>query len=283
MSEANVDSSCAVKPVIAHRPQAVGVNGIAISRAAISREAQNHPAAKPIEAWQAAARALAIRELLLQEARRLQLEPEPETDDEGRRETDEEAIVRQLVAREVRTPQADEAACRRFYGQNRDRFRSADLHEARHILLPAAPGDIAMRTEARSHAGLIILQLQQEPSSFAAIASAVSACPSAKVGGSLGQIGPGQTAPEFEQALASAPIGMVAPQPVETRYGLHVLAVDRRIEGRNLPFEAVHPRIAAWLDEKVRRTAIRQYISLLAGRAEITGVALDGASSPLMQ
>ncbi len=86
---------CAVKPVIA-KPKTISVNGVEISRAAISRETQNHPAGKPIEAWQAAARALVVRELLLQEARRIALDPQPITDEEGRRETEDEALVRAL-------------------------------------------------------------------------------------------------------------------------------------------------------------------------------------------
>ena len=48
----------------------VRVNGVTIPHDIISREAQNHPAPTPIAAWTAAARALAVRELLLQEARR---------------------------------------------------------------------------------------------------------------------------------------------------------------------------------------------------------------------
>jgi peptidyl-prolyl cis-trans isomerase C len=42
-------------------------------------------------------------------------------------------------------------------------------------------------------------------------------------------------------------------------------------------------RIAAWLDEKVRRTAIRQYISILASGAEISGISFDANASPLVQ
>ncbi len=55
----------------AGKPATVSVNGVAIARDAIAREMQHHPAPKPIAAWQQAARALVIRELLLQEARRL--------------------------------------------------------------------------------------------------------------------------------------------------------------------------------------------------------------------
>ena len=53
------------------KPVTVSVNGVVMPRDAIARETQHHPADTPILAWQAAARALVIRELLLQEARRL--------------------------------------------------------------------------------------------------------------------------------------------------------------------------------------------------------------------
>ena len=278
MSAPAPESSCAVKPAIAPKPKIVSVNGVAIARAAIARETQNHPAAKPIEAWQAAARALVIRELLLQEARRLALAPEPLSDDEGRRETDEEAMIRQVVEREVATPEADEAACQRYYDNNRQRFRSGDLVEARHILLPAAPGDHEARAQAIEQADAIIVELQKDRARFSAIAETFSACPSAKVGGSLGQIGPGQTVPEFERALGRLPVGEIAPHPIETRYGFHIVLVERRIEGRELPFDMVRARIAVWLNEKVRRVAVQQYLAILAARADISGV--DMSASP---
>src|SRR5512136_1498394 len=101
------------------KPKTVSVNGTVIPREVIAREVQNHPADKPILAWQAAARALVVRELLRQEAQRLGVEAEPLRDDEGRRETEEEAAIRALIEREVITPEPDEATCLRFYEQNR--------------------------------------------------------------------------------------------------------------------------------------------------------------------
>ncbi len=276
-------SGCAIKPAVTIKQKAITVNGVEISRAAISRETQNHPAKKPIDAWLAAARALAVRELLLQEARRVGVPPVPVEDSEGRRETDDEAMIRELVAREIVTPKADDAACRRYYDMNRHRFRAPDLYEVRHVLLSAAPNDAPARSEAKRRADIVIAALELDPSAFGDIALAESACPSGKTGGNLGQIGPGQTVPEFEQALARVPVGEVAAEPVETRYGFHVIQVDRRILGCELPFDVARDRIAAWLDEKVRRVAIRQYISILAGRAEITGIALDASNTPLVQ
>jgi peptidyl-prolyl cis-trans isomerase C len=275
-------ASCAVKPAISARPKVVSVNGTIIPREAIARETQNHPATKPVEAWQAAARALALRELMLQEARRLQIEPAPTCDAEGRRETDDEALIRQLVEREVAVPEPDEVTCRRYFEQNRKRFRSPELHEVAHILI-AAPIEAEARGKARVQADALLCDLVEHPASFGDIAKAHSACPSGQLGGSLGQIGPGQTVPEFEVALARIPAGTIGPEPVESRYGFHIIRVDRRIAGRDLPFEVAHPRIAAYLSEHVRRTAIRQYLSLLAGRAVLEGVNLEAAQSPLMQ
>ncbi len=277
-------ATCSVKPVItAAKPQIVSVNAVVIPKAAIAREIQNHPASSPVEAWKAAARALAIRELLLQEAKRLHIQATPACDVEGRRETDDEALINALIAREVTLPQADIEDCQRYYAQNRARFRSPDIFEAAHILLAAAPKDAIGRDEARLQAEAIIELLKASPTNFATLALAHSACPSKEVGGSLGQIGPGQTVPEFESALAGMPIGQVHGKPVETRYGFHVVYVARRETGRQLPFEMVQDRIATYLSERVHRTAVRQFISLLAGRATIEGIELASSDTPLLQ
>lgn len=267
---------------VPRRPD-VSVNGVVIDRDAIARETQNHPAARPIEAWLAAARALVVRELLLQEARRLRIDPAPESDAEGRRETDEEAMIRSLVEQQVKTPKASRDECVRYYEQNQQRFRSADLCEVRHILCAAPPADAEAREAAKARARAAIAILSAEPHRFAALAADLSACPSAKSGGNIGQITKGQTVPEFEAALERMQPGELCGAPIETRYGFHVVELQRRIGGNVVPFEIAHQRIAEWLDERVVRNALRQYVTILAGNASISGVALDAESSPLVQ
>jgi peptidyl-prolyl cis-trans isomerase C len=205
----------------------------------------------------------------------------PEHDGEGRRETDEEAAIRTLVEVEVTAPHADEETVRRYYESNRHRFRSPDLYEVRHILLAAEPSEVGGKEALAARAGALAEAVAHDADRFSELAVQWSACPSAKSGGKLGQIGPGQTVPEFEHGLAAMSEGATA--IVETRYGLHVVRLDRRIEGQHLPFDIVRERIADWLDQKVRRTAIRQYIGLLAGRAEIKGIDLATIRSPLVQ
>jgi len=260
----------------------VSVNGVAIPHDEIAAEVQNFPSPNPGEAWRAAARALVIRELLLQEARRLGLVADPQTDGDGCRETDDDALVRVLIAREVRVPVADEATVRRFYERNPHRFRTPPLYEADHILLAARRDDHAAFATAQARAASLSAILAAEPAQFSSLARTWSDCPSATVGGSLGQIGPGDTTAEFEAALTELAPGAVS-APVETRYGVHVIRLVRRIDGRVLPFEAVRDRIAASLEEQVHRRATAQYISLLVGRADIRGVSLAGSNTPLVQ
>jgi peptidyl-prolyl cis-trans isomerase C len=267
--------SCSLKSVLAGVPRTtVSVNGVVIPHDAVAREVQHHPESAPVRAWQQAARALAVRELLLQEARRQGLTAEPLTDGEGRRETDEEALMRALVAREVTVPEPDEDACRRYYDRNRRRFRSADLYEASHILIAARRDQSEGFSAARGRAQALLAMLASEPGRFADLAAAHSDCPSAPAGGNLGQLTRGDTTPEFERALVVLGPGEMTKAPVETRYGFHVIRLDRHIRGRELPFALVRERIAEYLVERAHRTALAQFVARLAARAAITGVAL---------
>lgn len=259
-------------------PAAISVNGVVISREEIAGEIQNHPAPKPQLAWQQAAQALVIRELLLQEARRLGIAAMPATDNSNRRETEEEALLRRLIETEVTVPKPDEQVCRRYYERNRARFRSPDIYEAAHILFAASRDDLIAYDRARLAAASVLVEIRREPSQFSDLARVHSACPSAAEGGNLGQITAEQTTPEFEQALFKLAEGEIS-EPVATRYGWHIIRLVRKIAGRELPFELVAERIADYLREQVTRRASAQYIARLVSRARITGIDIAGAEA----
>jgi peptidyl-prolyl cis-trans isomerase C len=260
----------------------IAVNDVTIEHGAIAREVQNHEAPSPHVAWQAATRALVIRELRLQRARALEIEPQPRTEGEAR-ETDEESLIRLLLEREVTTPKADDAVCRRFYDSNTSRFHTPELFEPAHILFKARRDDAEAYAKAEAQAAATLAEVQQHPERFESLARSLSDCPSSTEGGRLGQIVPGETTPEFETFLLAMQPGEICPTLVRTRYGVHVLRLDQRFASKTLPFEAVRERIAGYLEERTWRRAVAQYISLLAGQARIDGFDLPGASSPLVQ
>jgi len=251
---------------------AVLVNRVLVPEGQINLESAFVEAGS-IEAKRAeAARRLALRELLRQRAKALGI------DTRGRLE---EAID-ELLAREVPVREADGETCRRYFEANRERFHTPVEVELRHILLAAAPWDAGARTAARDAAEALIAVLDGAPEQFAELAARHSRCASAQAGGRLGMIGRGQTVPELERVVLRLPVGL-APRPVESRYGFHVVEVLARRGGEPLAYGDVRRLIAEYLRERAWRRALAQYLQVLAAGADIEGVDLAGAEGPLVQ
>lgn len=96
------------------------VNNTEITDEEVFAEMQYHPAASAAEAQEMAAQALAIKELLLQEAGRLgittpDVSPSPEVQ--------EDFIISRLLEQEVVTPEPDDISCQRYYDLHQNVFR----------------------------------------------------------------------------------------------------------------------------------------------------------------
>lgn len=192
----------------------------------------------------------------------------------------DEAIER-LLDREVRVPEPTEAECRRFYDAHPALFTSGELAAARHILFQVTPGTPVYALRAKAE--LTLNELLKAPGRFEALARECSNCPSGQHGGNLGQLQRGEMVPEFEQVLFGGTWTGIHGQLVKTRFGFHILAVDRRAPGRQAPFESVRQRVAERLRASVVERALAQYVRVLAGQAEVRGVELGAAATPLVQ
>ena len=120
------------------------VNDVEITDDEVHAEMQYHPAASLEEAREAAARALVIRQLLVQAAREKRL-----LDDSGQADSMkvEESIDR-LIQQEVSVPEADEQSCKRYYEQNQERFFDQNTHEP--LPFEAVSGHIQRYLHTRS-------------------------------------------------------------------------------------------------------------------------------------
>jgi peptidyl-prolyl cis-trans isomerase C len=192
-----------------------------------------------------------------------------------------EQAIEELLAQEVVTPTPTEEDSRRYYDAHPREFESGDLVHARHILFQVTPS--VRIPEIRARAEQTLNELLREPERFAAVAAEMSNCPSGQHGGNLGQISRGDTVPEFEKAIFRlGPIGLLW-ELVKTRHGFHIVAIDKRVPGKRLPFDMVREDIAERLQSRVEEKALRQYISVLAGKADIQGADLNGTEIPLVQ
>jgi len=252
----------------------VFVNGVAIDEAAIASEAQNHSARSGAEARAAAVRALVIRELLLQRARVLALAPAPLRDAQGREETEEEALIRQVLEAEASAQEPTDMECRRVYDSAPQRFMMPAIYEASHILIaPAEPSEAAW-ADAEDRAVQLVAALQGG-ADFAMLASAHSACPSSAEGGALGQLQRGDLGTELEEVLWTLNVGAIAPAAIRTKFGWHIVRLDRRSDAQTAPYEAVRDFIFSALRERAGVAAAARYLRELAADAEIEGLTLE--------
>lgn len=255
------------------------VNGETISQADIAAEAQQHkaPPGKPGIAWRAAAKALAVRSLLLKEAHARALVPEPADLGDGRRETDDEALIRSLMDIAVNPVQPTDEDVYGFWKKDPSRYLSPPLWEASHILCACDVKDTDNVAKVKTRAASIAKAACANPKGFARLATDESDCSSKSNGGALGQLGPNDTVPEFEAVLAGMKPGQITEEPILTRYGFHVIKMDACADQHVLPFEAVQTQLrealqkAAWVD------AAQVFVNDLVQSAEISGIDLRAA------
>ncbi len=256
------------------------VNGEQVPHIIVAAETQNHdaPAGKPGIAWRKAANAVAIRTLLLQEAHARSLTTEPEEVTPGRFDTQEEALIRALLDQAVTAEKPDDAAIHAEWQRDPSRFRAPPLWEVSHILCACDPRDAEATRKARHRAVTLSALLAQDPKSFGTLAAKESDCGSRSSGGALGQVGPGDTVPEFEAVLRVLSAGETTQAPVLTRHGWHIIRMDALAPGDVLPFDAVRQKIAEAMEKAAWAKASRRFIDGLVSEAEITGADLRPVS-----
>lgn len=253
-----------------HSLPEITVNGVAISEKDLANELQYHPNKNFDVVVQKAGQALVIRQLLIDEAKKQGFLSS--ATDAG---NDEEAMQK-LVEANISYDAPNEEICQRYFASNKEKFMTMPLMEVDHILLAAAKDDIEGRDAASNNAKVIISQLLQEinngePSSFAQLAKEYSACPSKENGGNLGQLSKGQTVPEFERQLMPLPEGL-SDKAIESRYGFHVVHINRKIAGKQLDYDMVSDKVRGYLINSASHLAIQAYIQSLVEQAEIIGV-----------
>ena len=238
------------------------VNGVVIEEKTLANELQYHQDANFEKVVQQASQTLVIRQLLIEQAA-----------SEGIDVTqgNEEDAIQKLLEKAVVYDDPNEETCERYYQANLTKFMTMPLMEVDHILLAAAKDDIEDRDVAKKNAKEIIAQLKKEPDLFSALAKQYSACPSKETGGSLGQISKGQTVPEFERQLMLHPEGLVE-SAVESRYGLHVVNIARKIDGKQLEYGMVADKVRGYLVHRASHLAIQAFIQSLVEQADIDGV-----------
>lgn len=240
------------------------VDGVEISTSSISAEAQNHaaPKGKPGLAWRMAARALIVRHLLLRQAEKQAIDATPRDFGNGRRETKEDAQISALLEQTLQPAQVSDQDVKAEWERDPSRFKTPPLWEASHILCET------------QNAAQALIALINNGARFADVAKENSQCGSAESGGFLGQLSPNDTVPAFEAAIRALEEGEVTQEPIQTQFGFHIIRLDAKEDGRQLPFEAAQNRVREALERAAWTQAARQYTAELLNDATIEGITL---------
>ena len=148
------------------------------------------------------------------------------------------------------------------------------LWEVSHILCKCDPTDAAEKEHALKRATDILREVNSNARNFEKIAREQSDCGSRSADGSLGQLRPGDTVPEFEAALRQLSDGELTSEPVLSRHGYHIIRMDALAEGHPLPFETVKPKISEAMEKAQWAHKAKLFVDGLIASASISGADL---------
>jgi peptidyl-prolyl cis-trans isomerase C len=184
------------------------------------------------------------------------------------------------IDRAVQVPPPSDEVCRRYFASNARSYATGERLRLRHILFAVTPGVDVNALRKRAEATLLDARTSD---AFAEAARTLSNCPTGAAGGDLGWLAASDCAPEFAKDVFShAGVG-VLPRLVHSRFGFHVVEVLEREAGAAPTYEAVRGAVAKTLERQAFVTALRQYLQVLAGAADIEGLDLESADTPLVQ
>jgi peptidyl-prolyl cis-trans isomerase C len=164
-------------------------------------------------------------------------------------------------------------AVKKYYQDNPDRFKAPERVHAAHILIstldpvtqkPLPPDQkkeklkLANELKARAEKG----------EDFAALVKKYSDDPGSKYKGGEYTFPRGQMVPEFESAAFSMQVNQVS-DPVETRFGYHVIKLLDKLPASTEDFAKAEPAIRDYLTEQELEKKLPAYLDKLKASADV--------------
>ena len=126
-----------------------------------------------------------------------------------------------------------------YYAQNQYRFEQPERVKVRHILFMTVDKSEEESEAARRNASEVLAQLR-DGADFAELAKEHSEDPgNSDNGGDLGWVSRGMMDPAFEEASFALQVGELAPEPVKSEFGFHLIRLDERQSGSVKPLSEV--------------------------------------------
>ena len=213
------------------------INGSAITTGDYNEELKNLPEylknmAETPQGRKEMLDTMVIRELILQQAAKDGLDKSPELArklEDLKKRLIVEAFLKKRVETDAKVGDED---LKKFYEQNKDKFKTGEQVRASHILVKS-------EKEAKDVLGQI-----KAGGNFEELAKKYSVDASAAHGGDLGWFGKGSMVPAFEKAVMGLKEGQVS-DVVKSDFGYHIIKLTGKRAAGVRPFEEVKDQIKA--------------------------------------
>ncbi len=180
-----------------------------------------------------------------------------------------EIVINNLLEKEVadKVKVGDEEA-KKFYADNKDKFKTEETVRASHILVGVdAKASAEDKKKAKEKAEAIRKRLLAGED-FAAVAKKESTCPSAAQGGDLGFFTKEQMVPEFANVAFALKPGVIS-DVVETKYGYHIIKVQEKKPAGTVSFDEAKAKIQDYLKSQKIQKGVNEYLEKLRKGAKI--------------
>lgn len=173
----------------------------------------------------------------------------------------DELALEVWMQEEFKKLKVTDADAKKYYDTNKERFKTGEMLEARHIL-------VKTEKEAKD----LIAKLGKEKdkkAGFEKLAKSHSTGPSAGKGGYLGKFSPKQMVPEFSKAASALKKGQYSKSPVKTQFGYHIIYLENKESATTLVYDKVKNKIKQALMQEKYAKLIKGYANELRKNSKI--------------
>lgn len=206
------------------------------------------------EGVKALADELVNQELILEDAKKREIDKEKQFQDELDLVKDN-MLKNYAMQKILNQVQIDDKELENYYNENKDSLFNSSTYTASHILVDSL--DKAKEVLEEINNGL----------DFADAAKKYSIDPSKENGGSLGTFPKGVMVKEFQDGLDSIEVGQIS-KPVKSQFGYHIIKLDDKKEEDN-SFETIRDQVKATYEMKKRQEKYLEVVNQLLKTAEV--------------
>ncbi len=178
-------------------------------------------------------------------------------------------VINNLLSKEVADKvTVSDAEMKKFYDENKDKFKTEESVRASHILIGVSEKASAEDKKKAKEKAEAIRKRLLAGEDFAAVAKKESTCPSSAQGGDLGFFSQGQMVPEFEKAAFALKPGEIS-DVVETKFGYHIIKVAEKKPAGTVTYDEAKKNIEQYLKNQKIQSGVSDYLAKLRKDAKI--------------